>query len=379
MLHEWFSPPTLKFWRITGIIPSISLLGKGGNVRGVTLTVVLTLLVVTHVVAAVQVGPLISHDEVCEPSGAVALPEGSFGQMFVMAEDEHNILRVYRAGESSKPLVISSGDLNTHLKLDPANEDDKADLEAAMWLNHKVYWIGSHSRSKKGKLRKARWQFFSTTIQVNGASIRILPSVSYHNLLAAFATLDPVLSKAIQLDVQEKESLAPEKEGFNIEGITASADGKSILIGLRNPLSANKEALLVSLQNPEAVVETGAKPVLDKLIMLDLEGRGVRSIEYSVGAQSYFIVAGPTGNNGTFELYRWSGHNHDQPTAVNGSAAAFAAIPDFHPEAMFIDPSGRKLHLLSDDGDRKMDGEVTCKNLGADKRSFRSVVVTLEE
>jgi hypothetical protein len=46
---------------------------------------------------------------------------------------------------------------------------------------------------------------------------------------------------------------------------------------------------------------------------------------------------------------------------------------------MFIDPSGRKLHLLSDDGDRKMDGEVTCKNLGADKRSFRSVVVTLEE
>src|SRR5262245_24737821 len=346
--------------------------------RGIACAAVLVLLMVTHAVAGVRVGPVISHDGACEPSGAVALPEGSFGQMFVMAEDEHNILRVYRAGESGKPLVVPSGDLNKHLELNPDDEDDKADLEAATWLNHKVYWIGSQSRSKKGKLRKARWQFFSTTMQVNGPSVQILPSMSYHNLLAAFAALDPVLSKAIQLNVQERESLVPEKEGFNIEGITADADGHSILIGLRNPLSADKKALLVSLQNPEEVVEKGAQPVLGSLIMLDLQSRGVRSIEYSAGAQSYFIVAGPTGDDGAFELYSWSGREHDQLTIVNGSAAAFAALPDFHPEAMFIDASGRKLLFLSNDGDRKMEGDIACKELVASKRAFQSVVFMLE-
>jgi hypothetical protein len=231
----------------------------------------------------------------------------------------------------------------------------------------------------KGKLREARWQFFSTTIQINGPSVQISPSPSYHDLLQAFAMLDPALSKSIQLDVKEKDTLAPESEGFNIEGMTAGADGHSILIGLRNPLSADKKALFISLKNPDAVVNQGAKPLLGSLITLDLQGRGARSLEYSVGAQSYFIVAGPIDNDGVFELYRWSGREEDQAIAVDGSAAALAAIPDFHPEAMFIDSSGKNLHLISDDGDRKMAGGVPCKKLSSSERSFRSVVFTLED
>jgi hypothetical protein len=149
------------------------------------------------------------------------------------------------------------------------------------------------------------------------------------------------------------------------------------LIGLRNPLSAKKKALVISLKNPEAVVDEGAKPALGDLIKLDLHGRGVRSLEYSAGAQSYFIVAGPVANDGAFELYRWSGH--DKPKAVKGSAAAFAKIRDFHPEAMFVDASGKKLHLLSDDGDVRMEGDIACKELPPSKQSFRSVVITLED
>jgi Protein of unknown function (DUF3616) len=348
-------------------------------VREVCLVAALTFLLGPQAVAGVKMGPVISHEGACEPSGAIALPEGTFGQMFVVAEDEHNTLRVYAADRGGPSLFVPSGDLNKHLSLDPADDDEKADLEAATWLNDQVYWIGSHSRSKKGKLRESRWQFFSTSIQVNGSSIQISPRASYHDLLSAFSTLDPALSKSIQLDVKETATLAPEREGFNVEGMTAGADGRSILIGLRNPLSADKNALLISLENPQAVVEQGAKPVFGNLIMLDLRGRGVRSLEYSAAAQSYFIVAGPIDDNGVFELYRWSGQEQDQATAVDGSAAAFAAIPDFHPEAMFIDSSGKTLHLLSDDGDRKMEDDIACKELPPGKRSFRSVVVRLEE
>jgi hypothetical protein len=105
----------------------------------------------SQAVAGVKVGDVMNHEGVCEPSGAVALPEGTFGRMFVVAEDEHNILRVYRADRGGPPLPVPSGDLNKHLLLDPDEENDKADFEAATWLNGKAFWIGSHSRSGKGQ------------------------------------------------------------------------------------------------------------------------------------------------------------------------------------------------------------------------------------
>ena len=82
--------------------------------------------------------------------GALGLAEGSVDQMFVVANDQDNTLRAYRAG-SRDPLEMPSGNLNKFLNLNPANDDDdKADFEGATWLNGKAYWIGSHSRSGKG-------------------------------------------------------------------------------------------------------------------------------------------------------------------------------------------------------------------------------------
>jgi len=289
--------------------------------------------------------------------------------MFVVANDQDNTLRAYRAG-SRDPLEMPSGNLNKFLNLNPAHDDDdKADFEGATWLNGKAYWIGSHSRSGKGRIREQRWQFFGTSSSTAPAGLTLTPTSAkpYKELLPAIAALDSRLAEKIKLDVIKDEGLAPDNEGFNIEGLTVRADGKSILIGLRSPLLDGK-AVLIPLENPEVVVESSEKPVLGRLIELELGGRGVRSIEYSAAAKAFFIVAGPAGGqSGSFDLYRWPAEENIAPTPVPGFAAALGNLGNFQPEAMFVDSTGKKLQIFSDDGDR-------CNK--ADP-AFRSVAVTL--
>ena len=128
------------------------------------------------------------------------------------------------------------------------------------------------------------------------------------------------------------EGLAPDNKGFNIEGLTARADGKSLLLGLRSPLLGEdfNQAVLIPLENPEGVVERKQQPVLRPSILVNLGGRGVRSIEYSEAARAYFILAGPAGNDmGTFELYKWPAEESDPPTPVPGFSAALQKLSSY--------------------------------------------------
>jgi hypothetical protein len=50
--------------------------------------------------AGVKLGEVWTHSGMCEPSGAVAFLEGSFGQRFVVANDEDNIIRIVAADRS---------------------------------------------------------------------------------------------------------------------------------------------------------------------------------------------------------------------------------------------------------------------------------------
>ena len=86
-------------------------------------------------------------------------------------------------------------------------------------------------------------------------------------------------------------------------------------------------------------------------------------------ARAYFILAGPAGNDrGTFELYKWPAEESDPPTPVPGFSAALQKLDKFQPEALVVGSTGKKIHLLSDDGD-------SC-NIGAP--AFRGVAVTLD-
>lgn len=323
-------------------------------------------------VSEVQLGAVRIHKGMCEPSGAIGFPEGSVDQIFIVANDQDNTLRAYRP-EGGEPLDMPSGNLNKFLHLDPEDDDDdKADFEAATWLNGKAYWIGSHSRSRKGRLREQRRQFFATRVSTQSNTPALSPTSEkpFGGLLEAIVALDPRLEEKIKLNVAKDEKLAPDNGGFNIEGLTARPDGKSVLLGLRSPL-LNGNAVLIPLENPEAVIEKNEKPVLGRPIEIDVGGRGVRSIEYSAAAKAYFIVAGPAGGKeGTFDLYRLP--EDEKPPAIPfpGFAAALQnldASRPFQPEALVIDSTGKKLHLFSDDGD-------SCDKSAP---AFRSVAVTL--
>ena len=145
----------------------------------------------------------------------------------------------------------------------------------------------------------------------------------------------------------------------------------SLLIGFRNPIP-NGRALLVPLLNPAELVTAaaGRKARFGEPILLELRGRGVRSIERAADGSGYWIVAGPTADAGAFSLYRWSGRAKDAPRIVDGSALA-----GLRPEALFELPGSRgMLQVLSDDGGVETAG-VACKDRPAAAQAFRSVVL----
>ncbi len=309
----------------------------------------LLLMLVMVLPAAAQ--SVVGYRGLCDASAAVALD----AEHFVVAGDEDNTLRIFRRGVADAVGTLALADfLGTGKR--------ESDIEGAARVGDRIYWIASHGRNKDGKERSERYRFFATDIR---------PGTTPPGLVAAATPyrglIDDLLSapslKAFRLDAAAR--LAPEAPGgLNIEGLAAMPDGR-LLIGLRNPIP-NSKALLVPLENPAGVVN-GERARLGDPIVLGLRGRGVRSIEQLGGA--YFIVAGPTADNGPFSLYRWSGKAADAPAFTRD-----VDLSGLRPEALFELPGGG-LQLLSDDGGL-LTGGVACKDRAPSAQTFRSVVIT---
>ena len=300
-----------------------------------------------------------AHDEfrysgLCDASAAVALGRDHF----VVADDERNTLVTYRRGQPEPvallPLAVFLG----------TAADKESDLEGAAAIGSRIYWISSHGRNKNGKPRPERQRFFATEVDAGTVPPSLRPVGSpYSGLLEALLSAQGL--KPYKLG--DATQRAPEAAGgFNIEGLAATADGR-LLIGLRNPLVAGR-ALLVPLDNPEAVV-SGKAARIGAPMLLDLGGRGIRSIE-RVGP-ALFIVAGAPDDRADFALYRWSGKAAEAPTLVHGMD--FGSL---RPEALFEVPASSQWQMLSDDGGVETGG-VACKDRPAAGRSFRSI--TLEK
>ncbi|KQV49294.1 hypothetical protein ASC95_16930 [Pelomonas sp. Root1217] len=283
------------------------------------------------------------YEGLCDASAAVALD----ARHFVVADDEHNRLTVYRRGEAKS---VGGVDLDKFLKA-----DKEADLEGAAQVGSRIYWIASHARNSAGKVREDRQRFFAT--EIRGATVEPVGQ-PYTALLADLLTA-PTLAPLKLSDATQRAAEA--EGGFNIEGLAAAPDG-SLLIGLRNPIPQGR-ALVIPLLNPAELVAAKSPARFGSVIRLDLGGRGVRSIE-RVG-NGYLIAAGPPADAGTFALFRWSGKATDVPTPVK------AELGTLRPEALFAWPDGQ-VTLLSDDGG-VMVGKKACKDADKGKRAFRAL------
>ena len=287
----------------------------------------------------------------CDASAAVALDT----LHFVVASDESNTLLIFKRGQ---PDAVGTLPLAEFL----GTGNKESDLEGAAPVGQRIYWIGSHGRSKSAKERPDRRRFFATDIVSGSSSPTVNPvGAPYRHLLEdlqSAPTLKPFM-------LAEAARLAPDvRGGLNIEGLAAFPDGR-LLIGFRSPIPDGK-ALLVPLANPGELL-IGKPARFGVPTLLNLGGRGIRSIEY-VGA-SFLIVAGPSTDGGTFALYHWSGKPGDAPTLATG-----VDLADLIPEAMFEIPHTGSVQVISDDGGVETNG-VTCKNRPADQQTFRSILI----
>ena len=300
-----------------------------------------------------------------DASAAVAVSEN----MFVVADDENNILRIYETSKIGQP--VATFDMTSFLDIEP--EHPEADIEAAAKIGRRIYWITSHGRNKDGKIRPNRYRFFATEVFFENRSVKLRPAgkpykTLVYELLKTDAASQLGLDKATRfgekLTKKEREKLAPKEEGLNIEGLCASPDGGKLYIGFRNPRPKGRrdgrtKAIVIPLLNPNRIIDTGESPVFGKPILWDLNGLGIRSMEYSRFHRAFFIIAGGPDENVGFALYRWSG-KPDSPPVLERELSMGKS--KFTPEAVIPFEKSRRLLILGDDGSLvvKVAGEWEC-------------------
>ena len=137
-----------------------------------------------------------------------------------------------------------------------------------------------------------------------------------------------------------------------------------MLIGFRNPIFQGK-AIVIPLLNPNGLLE-GNRAQLGGAMELDLGGLGIRDM--TLYQTTYLIIAGSYRGGGEFRLFKWSG-GASMPQQVQ-----VEHLNRYNPEAIIIYPDKglREFQVLSDDGERLIDGIPGKQIKEPERKRFRS-------
>lgn len=294
----------------------------------------------------------------CDASAVV--PVGN--EHFLAASDEDSVLRLYERHRPGRP--IKSFDLTSELEL--GRKAGETDLEGAALIGDVAYWVSSHARSADGKKRSDRGRFFATRLSGGGGALTVELIGRPCKTLVADLIAAPQLAK---YDLAEATTLSPkDKGGLNIEGLCADGRG-GLLIGFRNPIP-KKQALLVPLRNPAAVVQ-GGRAEFGTPVELDLGKLGIRDLAFHDGW--ILIAAGPRSGADEFVLFAWRGLG-EAPRPLG-----FRFTDGFSPEGavLYADTGWGGVQLFSDDSSSVI-ADCECKDLADPARKqFRSRWVEL--
>jgi hypothetical protein len=297
-----------------------------------------------------RTGDVMSYSGCCDGSGSVALND----ECFVVANDEDSTIRVYRRNVG-KP--IAAYDCKEFLNL---KKKDEPDLEAVARIKDRLYFIGSHSRSKKGKKREDRSQFFAMKFRIRRTTVELNP------IGQPYTDLVEDLENAASLKHLEFDDAAEEdgdnKKGLNIEGLCSTPSGH-LLVGFRGPIRGGK-AIIVTLRNPDELLD-GKPADWGLAFSLDLDGMGIRGLG-RVGTEYILIGERPKGGKGA--VYVWDGVS-SKPRRLQ------VALGNSDPESVVVYPGqgSSVLQLLLDDGNTEI-GDKDCKELkDPSRRHFRSL------
>ena len=285
------------------------------------------------------------------PDASTAVPAGK-DYMFV-ANDENETIHLYKR-DGGAPLMAF--DFSRELRA-KKQMDKEVDIEASTRLGNRIYWLASHSNKKAdGRFQPNRHRLFATDV----LSETNLSYVGRYDFLRNDLIDWDKRNSRLGLEQAAAIGVSPEVaggKGFNIEGLTVAPDGKTALLGFRAPLIVTNgcaHALLVPVLNlPELINSRPAHAQFGSPILLDLGGRGIRSIETFTNL--VLIIAGPAANQGDFRLFVWDGDSSHPPVRCDAVLDRAGSERKFRPEAIvgFVDsaqPGNPEVQLLSDDG-----------------------------
>lgn len=317
---------------------------------------------------------------VCDGSGGIALPDG---RIATVDDEKAPLIRIFseRGGQPIATVTIPGVS-------DVGNEPD---LEAGASIGGMSLWIGSHARNSDGEDKPERQVLLGLPVagilsgSVAPGTVRKVTTLR-GPLQRWGAVHDLDLKAAFGPPGETHGHLAAEKRGVNIEAMAYHPGRRELMIGFRNPVFDGK-ALVAPIRNHEAVL-AGDPPDFGDPVRLQLGDRGLRDMVWSERHDAMLLIAGPSGDDGSFALYRWGA---GQPAPVPWPVAL---PPDFHPETILAISGTNDLLILSDDGDRTAStdrdecknekfehGACTCKNIrnrdAGRLRDFRGLRMTL--
>ena len=240
---------------------------------------------------------------VYEPSAVQQLPDGKL----LIAEDEPNhafsIISIDKTGR-----FIEDEALDT--RVITGFKRRLSDLEALARDDEGfIYALTSHSRTRKGNRSPDREHLMRFKIQDGN----VLGLTSYDNLTQVLET-DHKLHDLIRERTKAEVSF----EEINIEGMAFDPVKKRLVLGFRDP-EFNNMALVAFISNPKDVFERNAQPEFDEVAVLDIDGGGIRSLNYDPVLKNYVIANEVKDESGQkfSQLWTWSGNPTDEPQKIS--------------------------------------------------------------
>lgn len=345
---------------------------------------------VVHYAASQAQNPTANTHFLSGISNASSAQDAGGGYMLV-ADDEFNFLSLYPRNTSSVP--VAKFDFTSQLAL-PDAANPEVDFEAGARSGNRIYWMGSHSNSKNGKLRPNRYRIMATDISGSGASTNLSYVGRFDHLRDNLLAWDQGNGNALGLTASAAAGLAPEdpsNAGFNLEGLAFAPGSTTAYLGFRAPTvpTTNRtKALIVPVTNfPDLVTGAATTATFGSPIQLDLGGRGIR--ELKCNDTSCLILAGPASGGSNFALYSWTGNPTDAPhlrndlsalaTSMDGSLESIVSVPAGNLDSDAL--TGQTLQLLTDNGDSIYYGDgLIAKDLVSPAQNwqkFRSEIMTV--
>lgn len=275
---------------------------------------------------------LSKFDHIYEPSGVEQLPDG---RLVIIEDEPSRALRVVNLGEDgsiAENLILDEFLIKSFRR--KLNDLEGIAVDKAGY----AYAITSHSRTDKGKAQRNREQLIRFRIEGN----KLVEHDLYRDL-GDYIEKTGILEQAIR----SKHKGAP---GINIEALSFDRAGKHLLIGFREPQIDGKSVIAV-LENPQAIFDDNEEPRFsDELILLELEGGGIRSLVYDPHLEGYLMTNEVTDGKKKPQsrVWFWDGiAGHDPQTVDLPGMINMTNLEGITPVTV---AGRRRILVISDDG-----------------------------